>query len=126
MRGLNKLYYLKLDIENVKDEIKGLSMVSSPSMSGMPRGTNNSSPSVIYVLKKEMLENQLMQLEKKYEAEFKRVSDIIDRIDEPEIQAMARMRFIDNMKWEDIGCKIHLERTTCSKKLRKHLESMDI
>ena len=126
MRGLNKLYYLKLDIENVKDEIKGLTMISSPSMSGMPRGTNISSPSVIYVLKKELLENQLMQLEKKYEAEFKRVSDIIDRIDEPEIQAMARMRFIDNMKWEDIGCKIHLERTTCSKKLKKYLESMDI
>ena len=126
MRGLNKLYYLKLDIENIKDEIKGLTMISSPSMSGMPRGTNISSPSVIYVLKKELLENQLMQLEKKYEAEFKRVSDIIDRIDEPEIQAMARMRFIDNMKWEDIGCKIHLERTTCSKKLKKYLESIDI
>ena len=126
MRGLNKLYYLKLDIENIKDEIKGLPIISSPSMSGMPHGTNISSPSVIYVLKKEMLEQQLIKLEKKYEAEFKRVSDIIDRIDEPEIQAMARMRFIDNMKWEDIGCKIHLERTTCSKKLKKYLESMDI
>ena len=126
MRGLNKLYYLKLDIENIKDEIRSLPIISSPSMSGMPRGTDISSPVMSYVLKKEALIEKLNNKIEKYTEELIRIEDVIDKIDDVEIKAIARMRFIQNMRWEDIADKIHLERTTCSKKLKKHLESMDI
>lgn len=126
MRGLNKLYYLKLDIENIKDEIRSLPIISSPSMSGMPRGTDISSPVMSYVLKKEALIKKLNNKIEKYTEELIRIEDVIDKIDDVEIKAIARMRFIQNMRWEDIADKIHLERTTCSKKLKKHLESMDI
>ena len=125
MRGLNKLYYLKLDIENIKDEIRSLPIISSPSMSGMPRGTDISSPVMSYVLKKEALIEKLNNKIEKYTEELIRIEDVIDKIDDVEIKAIARMRFIQNMRWEDIADKIHLERTTCSKKLKKHLESMD-
>ena len=126
MRGLNKLYYLKLDIENIKDEIKSLPIISSPSMSGMPHGTDISSPVMSYVLKKEALIEKLNSKIEKYTEELIRIEDVIDKIDDVEIKAIARMRFIQNMRWEDIADKIHLERTTCSKKLKKHLESMDV
>ena len=126
MRGLNKLYYLKIDIENIKDEIRSLPIISSPSMSGMPHGTDISSPIMSYVLKKEALIEKLNNKIAKYTEELIRIEDIIDKIDDVEIKAIARMRFIQNMRWEDIGDKIHLERTTCSKKLRKYLKTMDI
>ena len=126
MRGLNKLYYLKLDIENIKDEIKSLPIISSPSMSGMPHGTDISSPVMSYVLKKEALIEKLNSKIEKYTEELIRIEDVIDKIDDVEIKTIARMRFIQNMRWEDIADKIHLERTTCSKKLKKHLESIDI
>lgn len=126
MRGLNKLYYLKIDIENIKDEIKSLPIIPAPSMSGMPHGTDISSPIMSYVLKKEALIEKLNNKIAKYTEELIRIEDIIDKIDDVEIKAIARMRFIQCMKWEDIGDKIHLERTTCSKKLRKYLKSMDI
>ena len=126
MRGLNKLYYLKSDIENIKDEIKSLTTISSPSISGMPHGSGVSSPIENYCLKKEKLLEKLNQKIEKYIDELIRIEDIIERIDDPEIRVIARMRFIQNMRWEDIGVKIHLERTTCSKKLRKYLESMAI
>ena len=126
MRGLNKLYYLKLDIENIKDEIKNLPIISSPSMTGMPHGTDISSPVMSYVLKKEALIEKLNQRIARYTEELIRIENVIDRIDDVEIKAIARMRFIQNMRWEDIGEKIHLERTTCSKKLRKYLKSKDI
>lgn len=126
MRGLNKLYYLKIDIENIKDEIKSLPIISSPSMSGMPHGTDISSPIMSYVLKKEALIEKLNNKIAKYTEELIKIEDIIDKIDDVEIKAIARMRFIQNMRWEDIGDKIHLERTTCSKKLRKYLKTMDI
>ena len=126
MKGLNKLYYLKIDIENIKDEIKSLPIISSPSMSGMPHGSDLSSPVESYCLKKEKLLEKLNAKIEKYTEELIRIEDIIDTIEDEEVRAIARMRFIKNMKWEDIGEEIHLERTTCSKKLRKYLESMDI
>ena len=140
MRGLNKLYYLRLEIEsirreiaNIEQEIKSLSTISSPQLTGMPHGTGISNPTVNYVLKKEALTEKLKERQKtltdkliKCESEKIRIEGILDQIEDPEIRAIARMRFIQNMKWEDIGEKMYLERTTCSKKLRRYLEGMDI
>lgn len=126
MRGLNKLYYLKIDIENIKEEIKSLPTISSPQLTGMPHGTEVSNPIESYFLKKEALIERLNQKIEKYTDELIRIEGVIERIDDPEIRAIARMRFIQNMKWEDIGEKMYLERTTCSKKLRKYIDSMDI
>ena len=125
MRGMNKLYYLKIDIENIRDEIRSLPTISSPQLTGMPHGTDISSPVMSYILKKEALIEKLNNKIEEYTEELIRIEEIIEHIDDPEIRAIARMRFIQNMRWEDIADKIHLERTTCSKKLRKHLESMD-
>ena len=126
MRGLNKLYYLKIDIENIKEEIRNLPTISSPIITGMPHGTGVSNPIEQYFLKKEALIEKLNQKIEKYTEELMRIEGVIERIDDPEIRAIARMRFILNMKWEDIGEKMYLERTTCSKKLRKYIEGMDI
>ena len=126
MRGLNKLYYLKIDIENIKDEIRSLPIISSPSMSGMPHGTDISSPIMSYVLKKEALIEKLNNKIAKYTEELIRIEDIIDKIDDVEIKAIARMRFIQCMKWEDIGDKIHLDRTNCARKLKKYLQNIEI
>ena len=125
MRGMNKLYYLKIDIENIRDEIRNLPTISSPQLTGMPHGTDISSPVMSYILKKEALIEKLNNKIEEYTEELIRIEEIIEHIDDPEIRAIARMRFIQNMRWEDIADKIHLERTTCSKKLKKHLESMD-
>ena len=126
MRGLNKLYYLKLDIENIKDEIRSLPIISSPSMSGMPHGTDISSPIMSYVLKKEALIEKLNNKIAKYTEELIRIEDIIDKIDDVEIKAIARMRYIQCMKWEDIGDKIHLDRKNCARKLKKYMQNADI
>ena len=126
MRGLNKLYYLKIDIENIKEEIRSLPTISSPQITGMPRGTDVSNPIEKYFLKKEALIEKLNQKIEKYTEELMRIESIIERIDDAEVRAIARMRFIQNMKWEDIAEKMYLERTTCSKKLRKYIDSMDI
>ena len=140
MRGLNKLYYLKIDIKNMKKEIKeieeeiaSLPIISSPQITGMPHGADISNPTVNYVLKKEELTEKLKQRKEtltakllKREEEEARLEDIIERINDPEVKAIARMRFIDNMKWGEIGAKLYLERTTCSKKLKRYIDKMDL
>lgn len=126
MRGLNKLYYLRIDIENIKEEIRSLPTMSSPEITGMPHGDGISNPTLSYVLKKEALIEKLNQKMEKYTEELIRIEGIIDKIEDVEVRAIARMRFIQNMKWEDIGERVHLERTTCAKKLRKYISNMDV
>lgn len=126
MKGLNKLYYLKIDIENIKDEIKNLPTISSPQITGMPRGTGVSNPTETYFLKKERLVGRLNLKIEKYTEELSRVEDILERIEDAEIRAIARMRFIQCLKWEEIAERVHLERTTCAKKLKRYINSMEI
>jgi hypothetical protein len=126
MRGLNKLYYLKIDIENIKEEIRNIPTISSPQITGMPHGTGVSNPIEKYYLKKEELLEKLNRKIERYTEELIRIEDIIDKIDDDEVRAIARMRFVLCLKWEDIGDKIHLERTTCSKKLKKYIKNMDL
>lgn len=126
MRGLNKLYYLKIDIENIQKEIDGLPTISSPQLTGMPHGSGVSNPIVSYVIKKEELIERLNQKKARYMEELERIENIIDGIEDAEVRAIARMRFVQCMKWEDIGDMVHLERTTCAKKLKRYIKSMDI
>ncbi len=126
MRGLNKLYYLKIDIENIKEEIKNLPTISSPQLTGMPHGTEANNQIESYYFKKEKLLEKLNAKIEKYTEELLRIEDIISTIDDEEVRAIARMRFVQCMKWEDIGERVHLERTTCAKKLKKYIKNMDI
>ena len=126
MRGLNKLYYLKIDIENIKDEIRSLPTISSPQMTGMPHGSGISNPTVSYVIKKEELTERLNQKIAKYTEELDRIENIIDKIEDVEVRSIARMRFVQCMKWEEIGDRIHLDRTNCARKLKKYIKNMDI
>ena len=126
MRGLNKLYYLKIDIENIKEEIRSLPTVTSPSLSDMPHGTEIGNPIEQYFLKKEKLIEKLNQKIERYTEELIRIENIIDTIDDIEIRTIARMRFIQHMKWEDIGEQIHLDRTNCARKVKKYIKNMDI
>lgn len=126
MKSLNKLYYIKIEIENIKNEIKNLPIIKSIDYSGMPHGTGVSNPVESYYLKKEKLLEKLNNKIEKYTEELIRIEGIIDKIEDIEVRAIARMRFINNMKWEEIGKELCLERTTCSKKLRKYIETMEI
>lgn len=140
MRDLNKLYWLKIDIKNIEKEIaeiereiSSIPIISSPQITGMPHVTGASNPTEKYYLKKEPLEEKLKQRllllnEKKAQCieEKNRLEGIIEQIDIPEIKTMAKMRFIDCKSWEEIGEATNYDRTSCSKKLRKYIESMDI
>lgn len=126
MRGLNKLYYIKIDIENIKKEIESIPTISSPQLTGMPHGSGISNPVVSYVIKKEELVERLNQKIAKYTEELARIENIIDSIDDIEIRTIARMRFVLCLSWEEIGERVHLDRTNCARKLKKYIKNMDL
>jgi transposase len=125
LRGLNKLYYIKKEIEEIKLEIKNLPEIGAGQITGMPHSNDVSDPIFNLMLKKDRLVEKLNRKIERYMEELERIEGIIEQIDDDDIRLMARMRFIRCMKWEDIGEQVHLDRTVCSKKVRKYLANMD-
>jgi predicted DNA-binding protein (UPF0251 family) len=62
----------------------------------------------------------------RYIDELTRVEDIIDKIEDVEVRAIARMRFIKNLKWEEIGSKMNFDRSVCYRKLNNYFISKKI
>ena len=122
MKKLNKLYYLKIEIKELKDEIENLSEISSHEMNGMPHGGSLSNPPEQYFLKKERLLKKLNKKLEKYIDELERTENIIDNIEDEEVRVIARMRFIECCKWREISRKVHLDRSVCSRKLDKYFK----
>ena len=122
MKNLNKLYFLKIEINELKLEIDGLSELNSSKANGMPHSSGISDPTAQYFLKKQKLIEKLNKKLEKYIEELTRIENFIDIIEEPEIRIIARMRFIDNLSWKEISKKIHLDRTVCYRKIKKYLE----
>ena len=123
MKGLNKLYYIKREIEDLKDEIKNIPEISGIDMSGMPHSKTVGDPVYNLMQKKEKLVERLYKKMEKYLDELMRVEEIIDSIEDIEIRTIARMRFVLNMKWVDIGEEVCLDRTACYRKLKKYCDS---
>ena len=120
------MYYIKKEIEDIKKEIENIPELSGSEITGMPRASNISDPVTAYYIKKDKLIDKLSKKLCLYVDELMRIEMIIDKIEDDEIRIMSRMRFVQNMSWEEIGKEMHLDRTVCSKKVRKYLQGMEL
>ena len=93
-------------------------------MSGMPHGSGVSDPLFNIMQKKEKLIEKLNKKIEQYLDELIRIESYIDNIENIEIRTIARMRFVQNKKWEDIGRAMHTDRTACYRKLKNYLEKL--
>ena len=125
MKKLNKLYFLKIELKELKDEIENLSEISATSFSGMPHGSGTNDPIQQFLIKKQKLIEKLNKKLERYIEELTRIENFIDSIEDAEIRAIARLRFIENLTWEDIGVKMHLDRSVCYRKIKKYIVNMD-
>ena len=124
MKRLNKPYYIKIEIEEIKEEIKNIPVICGVNMSGMPHSTSVSDPAYNLLIKKEKLIEKLNRKMEQYIDELMKVESIIDEIEDEEIRVIARMRFIQNKKWVDIGKEVHIDRTACYRKLNNYFRNL--
>ena len=121
MGKLNKLYFLKLEINELKEEIKSLTEIGSPEMTGMPHSGKVSDPVAQYYSKKTKLIEVLNNKLEYYIDEITRTENIISDIEDAETRLIARLRLVNNLSWKEISKRVHLDRSVCYRKIKKYL-----
>lgn len=121
MKRLNKLYWLKKEIEQIEMQIKELTLLSAMAMNGMPSGNSVSSPVEKFYDRLEKLRKKLQAKLNEYITEKERIEDYIENIEDAEIRVIARMRFVDNLDFQTIGNEMYMDRTTAYRKLKNYI-----
>ena len=122
MKRLNKLYWLKKEIEQIEMQIKELTILSAMAMNGMPSGNSVSSPVEKFYDRLDKLRTKLQAKLNEYITEKERIEDYIENIEDAEIRVIARMRFVDNLDFQTIGNEMYMDRTTAYRKLKNYIE----
>ena len=120
MKNLNKLYWLKKEVTQIEEQIKELTILSAFEMSGMPSGNSVSSPVEQFYNRLDKLRTKLEKAKEKVAKEMERLEAYIENVDDAEIRVLARMRYLECMKYEDIGEECHMDRRTVSRKLENY------
>lgn len=115
MSLLDELSELKKEIRETEMQIKELTIMHGQSISGMPSGNSVSSPV-------EKFYEQLDKLQRKLEEQKKRMENYIGSIKDTEIRVIARLRFIGNSGYQEIGDEMFMDRTTAYRKLKNYFE----
>ncbi|MGN0533017.1 MAG: hypothetical protein ACI4IK_01545 [Eubacterium sp.] len=125
-KELNKLYWIEKRIKKLEARIKELEDeigIRGVGFDGMPHGTGVSSPVEALVIKKcDLLGDLQKELLIKI-GEERRIRNYISTVEDEEVKLIMEMRFINLMSWFEIGEKMHLDRTSVSKKMRKYLNT---
>ena len=122
MKRLNKLFWLKKEIEQIEMQIKELTILSAMAMSGMPSGNTVSSPVEKFYDRLDKLRTKLQAKLEEYITEKEYLEDYIENIEDAEIRVIARKRFIDNKDFQTIGNEMYMDRTTAYRKLKNYFE----
>ena len=122
MKNLNKLYWIKKEIEQIEERMKELTVLSAVSFSGMPSGNAVSSPVEKFNERLDKLKRKLAIKHAESLAEEERIESYIETIEDAEIRVLARARFIECKSWQQIGDENFMDRTTVYKKLNRYIK----
>ena len=125
MKNLNKLYWIKKEIEQIEERMKELTVLSAVSFSGMPSGNAVSSPVEKFNERLDKLKRKLAIKHAESLAEEERIERYIETIEDVEIRVLARARFIECKSWQQIGDENFMDRTTVYKKLNKYIKKRE-
>lgn len=82
-------------------------------------------PSHDYTRRKQALKRLKETLSRKSDELLEMLNDVeeyMDGIDDGEIRALIRYRYIDGMSWRDVGKAVHMNEDAARKKLERYLQ----
>jgi hypothetical protein len=125
LKNLNKLYWIKKEIEQIEERMKELTVLSAVSFSGMPSGNTVSSPVEKFNERLDILKRKLAIKHAESLEEEERIEKYIETIEDVEIRVLARARFIECKSWQKIGDENFMDRTTAYKKVNNYIKERE-
>lgn len=125
IQDLSKYYKLKIEIQQIKDNIKEIeaTIIGSSKITGMPTsGNNNSNPTEKIGMKLSSLTSSLEVKKDKLLDEFNKIENFLDSVEDNEIRIIIRKRFLEGKTWQNVGKEIIADRSTPYYKLIKYLK----
>ena len=123
-RELNELYYIEKEIEAIAlalEELPADAGLGNRIFDGMPRGTDIGDKTAAIALKRAGLKNRLQQAEERRIEAISKIHRYIDGVQDAELRSIMIMRFIELKSWDEIGDKLHYNRTPAVRTLHKYL-----
>jgi len=120
-KELSKYFYLKKEVEDLENRIKefgnGVRSMQIKDVQVSSSHKNKSIQETKVELVGRLTEKRISALE-----QYLEIERYIEDVDDAEIRNIMRYRYLDLMKWEDIGEKMFQDRTSVAKKVRKYIK----
>lgn len=120
-KDLSRYYNLKREVQDLEERIAEFgSGVKSAQIKEVAVSGSRKSKSI----QETKVELVSLLTEKRISAleEYLAIERYIESVEDVEIRNIMRYRFLDLMKWEEIGEKLYQDRTWIAKKVRKYLK----
>lgn len=125
INDLEEYRILKIEIKELMEELQEIlnCTIGSPALSGMPISKGSTISTVEKTAQKRLKLQTILseKLDKRLEKQIE-IEDFLDTIEDIDVRLIIRYRFIQGLDWQEIGEKMHFERTTPYYKLKKYLE----
>lgn len=120
-KDLSRYYWLSKEAKDLENRlIEFGDGVKSMQLKEVSVSSSHSNTSI----QEKKLELESLWMKKRLDAleEYIKIERYMDSIEDVEIRAIMRARFMDLKNWEQIGEELNSDRTTVSKKLRRYLK----
>lgn len=122
---INSIYYINKEIAKLQEELymlKNKNFFKSNNLTGMPKGNIEADVFVDYAEDVRTLESMLQYTLKKLQVERKKIEDFLNTVEDAELRLIIRLRAVNNMKWEEIGEELGMNRRTASRKFLNYFQ----
>lgn len=119
-KDLSRYYNLKREVQDLEERIaefgSGIKSTQIKEIAVSGSKKNKSIQETKVELLSLLTEKRISALE-----EYLAIERYIETVEDVEIRNIMRYRFLDLLKWEEIGEKLYQDRTWIAKKVRKYL-----
>ncbi|MCI8824720.1 MAG: sigma-70 family RNA polymerase sigma factor [Lachnospiraceae bacterium] len=119
---INNIYYINKEIEKIQKELYDLrnkNFYGKNILTGMPKGNWDDDIFSDYAEDIKTHEDMLHYNLKMLYVERKKMEEFLASIEDAELKIIIRLRAVNNMKWEEIGEELGMDRRTASRKFYK-------
>lgn len=127
-KELDSLRWIKIQIDTLEKELAELNGLKGNRITDMPRNTTTGKPTEELVLLRNKYAERITKEKEKYLRKKLEIEEFIERMDDEEVKAIARHKFILCKGWVEITRDLYsgyCDKYTPRRKLERYIEKLN-